>query len=699
MIRIETGYSPEVIQSVTDAAASASSASATAQSSAAAASTASATALAGASTVNTAVTQVNLNATSAATSSTSAAASASAASAAAAAAAALVVGLSSGGITGKATLALLQADLAHPDGSLGYVNADATASNNGFYLKSGASGSGSWVASSTDRVAAVENRVSTVEAGISNSVKQDPSTVGAWHVVDKYGRISLVVNQDGSIRIAKIVPGEVSLDAYSSFLGDSDSNYTHRVTDKWGRVSFGINNVGLMEAAKANIYNLQATTLSSPSASISSLSVGSILQDSKSVSTLPDILGFISYGQSWTLGFDSQPALSLSQRFNNVMFNGGVRSQSISSDPLVVYTSLVPLVERTDAGTPEFPAYTCGETLCASQTDSFCERLVAENSKSIPISNLQLFSSCPGEGDKKIEQLSKGSSYYTRLITQVQYAYNLSQVAGKVFSVPIISWVQNTASTGLALDGGTAAYPGLLEKLRSDLEEDIRAITGQVEPVKFLIWQMFPDGNSSANRADQLYYRHVKSADLYPHIYCVGGSYYLDQNTTSPGAVHLKNESQLWLGAQLGYIAKRIIVDGVDWQPVRPLSISRAGRILTVKFHVPDSRKLVLDTTRVTLAENYGFNVYTSTAASGGNTEIPISSVSVVNSDTVRIVLSSVPLAGAVLRYASKGTQQGRLAGIRGNLRDNNGDFVVFNPTSANLPLHNWCVCFEESIN
>lgn len=44
----------------------------------------------------------------------------------------------------KATKALLDADLAHADGVVALVYADATAANNDIYVKSGASGSGSW---------------------------------------------------------------------------------------------------------------------------------------------------------------------------------------------------------------------------------------------------------------------------------------------------------------------------------------------------------------------------------------------------------------------------------------------------------------------------------------------------------------------------------------------------------------------------
>jgi lysophospholipase L1-like esterase len=60
------------------------------------------------------------------------------------------------GVLGYATKVALDADLAHADGTIAYVTNDATAAKNGTYRKSGASGAGSWVQSSYDRVALVE---------------------------------------------------------------------------------------------------------------------------------------------------------------------------------------------------------------------------------------------------------------------------------------------------------------------------------------------------------------------------------------------------------------------------------------------------------------------------------------------------------------------------------------------------------------
>jgi lysophospholipase L1-like esterase len=98
------------------------------------------------------------SAASAGSSATAAAASAGSASTSATAAAASAAGLANG-VVGKAARAELNAALNYAAGTVGMVTNDPTPANNGTYLKSGASGSGSWTQSSYDRVTALETSV------------------------------------------------------------------------------------------------------------------------------------------------------------------------------------------------------------------------------------------------------------------------------------------------------------------------------------------------------------------------------------------------------------------------------------------------------------------------------------------------------------------------------------------------------------
>ena len=71
---------------------------------------------------------------------------------------------------GYATKADLDADLTPADGILAIVTNDATATNNGTYRKSGATGTGSWVQSSYDRITLVQQDISAREAYILHRI-------------------------------------------------------------------------------------------------------------------------------------------------------------------------------------------------------------------------------------------------------------------------------------------------------------------------------------------------------------------------------------------------------------------------------------------------------------------------------------------------------------------------------------------------
>lgn len=111
-----------------------------------------------------------------ANSAASATASAATATAAKNDAVAAAAGLATGGIVGKATKALLDADLAYAADRIGLVTNDPTPANNGYYRKTGASGSGSWVASSYDRVAAVEITANR----LSSKLEKAPGKINVW---------------------------------------------------------------------------------------------------------------------------------------------------------------------------------------------------------------------------------------------------------------------------------------------------------------------------------------------------------------------------------------------------------------------------------------------------------------------------------------------------------------------------------------
>lgn len=86
-----------------------------------------------------------------------------------------------GATIGFATRAAMDADLAHPEGTLALVTNDPDPENNVTYRKTGASGSGSWV-QSADRVTGLGTRISTAESRIGSAEAADTAISVAENV-------------------------------------------------------------------------------------------------------------------------------------------------------------------------------------------------------------------------------------------------------------------------------------------------------------------------------------------------------------------------------------------------------------------------------------------------------------------------------------------------------------------------------------
>jgi hypothetical protein len=167
---------------------------------------------------------------------------------------ALVSALQAGqaaGVIGYATQALLFADLAHPDGSVGYVTNDPTPANNGTYRKNGASGAGAWVQSSFDRVLALENRMTPVEAKTAPIDVAVVANYGEyeWALVDQNGRIGIGVKTDGTV-VGKIqdLPRIVTLEGKTAstdvLVSGAYGEYEWAIVDQNGVVALGVKTDG-----------------------------------------------------------------------------------------------------------------------------------------------------------------------------------------------------------------------------------------------------------------------------------------------------------------------------------------------------------------------------------------------------------------------------------------------------------------------
>lgn len=382
-----------------------------------------------------------------------------------------------------------------------------------------------------------------------------------------------------------------------------------------------------------------------------------------------DIVHLLSYGQSLSVGTDSNPAVSTAQRFDNLTFDGGVRAAKDgggTADRL----ALVPLVESNAASVSGGPA---GETPLTGATDAIKELVLAENGVAYTAQSFQLLGSSAGFPALDIATLAYGGTPYTNfLIADVNAGKTLAAAAGKTFKCLGFIWMQGESDTG------NTSYHTELVTLRGHVDTDVKAITGQSEDVYcFAYGGQEMDIVLQQNAAAVTDPKIIIVAPMYPIPHYVDG-------------IHLTALGEKTFGAYAGRAFKRTVIDGTPWVPLRPKSTFRQGKLAEVRFDVPHG-PLVFDTTAYGPQTNMGFRLF----AADGTTPITISSVAITQPDTVRIATASAIPANAVLRYGLD-DPTAHTAVFGGNLRDS--DPTVFGGGGLNLVLRNWCVCFEQVI-
>ncbi|AKU99528.1 Endo-1,4-beta-xylanase Z precursor [Labilithrix luteola] len=392
-----------------------------------------------------------------------------------------------------------------------------------------------------------------------------------------------------------------------------------------------------------------------------------------------DINHVLGTGQSLSVGSVGTPPLTLTQPYDNLSFVTGVMTEATG------LTSFIPLVEGDLCTGTTIAVETMSSGMANLVTKMARESLLVDQPAGKTSHDLLV--SVHGLGGIAYSGLKKGTSAYATGMAQVTAGKALTTDAGKSYVVRAVTNVHGE-SDHVALN---ANYAADLAQWQADYEADVKALTGQSEPIPMFQTQMSswtklgtPLSTTSAIPLAQLA-AHVASGGK---IVLVGPKYHLPY---APDGVHLTNVGYRHMGEDYAKAYRRVVMEGKPWEPIRPRTITRKGAVITVTFHVP-SPPLALDTTRVTDPGNYGFEYVDDSDVTPGIDEIVVSSA-----DTVTITLFSAPTgANARLRYAYRGipgAPGGPKTGPRGNLRDSdstasrNGD-----------PLYNWCVHFDEPV-
>lgn len=439
--------------------------------------------------------------------------------------------------------------------------------------------------------------------------------------------------------------------------------------DAGGILGLTLTDDGIVEAALADIRQVYGVNLRK------------LLDAQQAAANIPaKVLHFLLYGQSRAGGSKGYPITGIAAEYGGVTFAGGVRAFEVPGDPNR-RTSLIGLVEK-DSGDNK------GQTIATGFNRAFSEMLRLENK--ITPGEVQCLISSSFLGNTALADLSKGTATYDELIADA--------VAGEALCPSYFAAAVILLQGETDVDDETlpATFEGLLTDFQVDVETDFNTELDRTGDLYVITDQIVT--HKSYGKSDPA----IALAQL--NVFNAVGSKVM---MACPGYIHsfidnIHHDSYEYdrLGAYCAWMAKRLIIDGVEPDDLRPLSPnghSVIGDTATLTFPVRVGG-LRIDTLNV--RDNtfglcvFGFQLF----EADGTTPIEILSVEVFppRGNTLRIVAAESIPTNAVLKYAHDGVgTAGYVDGPRGNLRDEQGESEIFN----GYEIHNFAPIFRRVLS
>jgi len=493
----------------------------------------------------------------------------------------------------------------------------------------------------------------------------------AFSLSDKNGNVALGIKNDGTVAVDDIETNK--LNTPQAVIGKSEHAWA--ISDSSGNTPIAVTNEGVTVAAAIETRELK----------VGGKDITEIVGQVKKVGSYAyNVVHFEIFGQSLSQGAYSTPVLTTVQKFDNLMFSGGIRPQHPSYSVPNFYADLIPLVEAADIS-----GYVGYETPCGGATNAVKQLIQDENGITFDKQKYQLLGTACGEGGMSIATLS--TTYLNNnLKPAITNAFNLCQSKGLTYGMPLMGWVQGEEDNKPGSNVTIQQYKDRLQNLIGLVDAHLKTLDSNLSLNGVITTQLcsFKTSGRTEPHIELAIYQAAITENS--NVYLACPLYIFDYKD----GYHVDGISSKWMGAYIGLVHKRVLVDGQDWKPVHPISHVKQGAILEVKFHVP-VQPLVFDTSHIALNTNYGFSLVDSS-----NNAITISSALITQGDTVKIVAATAIPAGAKLRYAwTPSASPNRTTGPRGNLRDSQGNNLIFDPTGINKPMHNWTPIFEYIIN
>lgn len=251
----------------------------------------------------------------------------------------------------------------------------------------------------------------------------------------------------------------------------------------------------------------------------------------------------------------------------------------------------------------------------------------------------------------------------------------------KKIGVPCIYWIQGEADNGDQTPIET--YKQALINGINEIYKIAKEVFGQKKPIRCITYQT-NRGNKTYSNATMAQMELCRDNALFAPSCPIYVGMLADDH------VHISNWSQYLLGCYQGLQFYKWIVNGHKQIGVMPLSFSRSGTKITIKFAV-ECPPLKFCTDWVASRPNYGFEVIR-------NSNDIISSVSIKGIDTVEITCTSTVQVGDLVAYAWQSDYGDRQVGSAGNLCDSQGDTITCTVDSTEVALNNYCFKFLHAM-
>jgi len=413
--------------------------------------------------------------------------------------------------------------------------------------------------------------------------------------------------------------------------------------------------------------------------------------DNNKTDSFSGIYHIIMYGQSLMLGTTSVPVITTKQKYNTLMFSGGIRS-GYDSDTNHFYDRLIPLVEKQSISYKT--GAKLGETPASGFSETFLKLLTKENgwsfnpqTKKFNNHDFSLLISSPAQGSMSAKDLTSPGPYWERFKRDVLAGYKLATEMGKKYNVPFVLW--NQGERDIDLKTSAEQYETYLKAFQRKADQFVKSVTHQKNTVWLVLYQTSSHNVRKSRGNPTIANAQYQLAKSDPYITMSNATYQLPY---SKGDVHFTNIGSKWNGANHAIACKRILFDDKNWRPIFLKRSSISGDTLRLLFHVPVP-PLVFDTSEVTNPGNYGFRLF-----DNRKNEINIRKILITGSKTVEIIAEKNVSSKYYLWYGNNGTGTGPMSGARGNLRDSQGNNISLEILGTRVRMDNWAPIFKEKL-